>query len=268
MAPPRLRKASASPARYLSGWNCPCRGKRRHRPRVEGGERSPGHEIDILEAGAVGGLASSLQQVRGLPGSQEQVAVDAAEVAIDSLSCEMASMRSMAAAWLSAAKSAPLHAVDPLDFGEAVVDGVGQVGGRALGLSAGDGPVVQHDDALAFAGQQVGRGQPGDSRPDHADVRLLRPSPGIDAGGPRDSIQTDWSLLAPVSPCVASRGGSNESAGSALPAGHDPRMRRKRRTGAAGKRVDASAPQGAASIKHEDSKTSRRGSCEKQRGPP
>src|SRR3954471_21268051 len=42
--------------------------------------------------------------------------------------------------------------VDLLDLGEPVVDGIGQVGRRPLGLPTGDGPVVQHDDALACAG--------------------------------------------------------------------------------------------------------------------
>ena len=118
------------------------------------------------------GLELLVQQIPRLPGRQEQVAVNAEEVAVDPFfvrdRLDQVDGRGVALG----GKPGPVLAVDLLDLDVAVIDGVGQVGGRALSLSAGDGAVIQHDDALALAGEQVGRGQPGDPRADDADVRL------------------------------------------------------------------------------------------------
>ena len=91
----------------------------------------------------------------------------------------MASIRSMAAVWLSAARRAALLAVHLLDFDVAIIDGVGQMGGGALGLATGHRAVVQYDNVSAFTGELVSRGQAGDAGSDDADVRF-------------SSVDRDW----------------------------------------------------------------------------
>ncbi len=156
----------------LEGVELPLAREAEATPGIEGRERRTSHHLDVLQSGPMRGLELLVQQLPGLPGRQEQVAVDAEEVAVDPFvvrdRLDPVDGRGVALG----GKPGPVLAVDLLDLDVAVIDGVGQVGGRALRLSAGDGAVIQHDDALALAGEQVGRGQPGDPRADDADVRL------------------------------------------------------------------------------------------------
>jgi hypothetical protein len=65
-----------------------------------------------------------------------------------------------------------LFAEEAFQFGVAVVERVDDVRGRAAGLAARDGAVVQYDDAPALAREQVGGGQAGDPGPDDDHVRF------------------------------------------------------------------------------------------------
>src|SRR5205085_1835070 len=100
----------------------------------------------------------------------EQVAVQPGEVAVDPL---LAGDRLDAVDGGGVARGGQrrrLGAAGALQLGVAVVEGVGQVGGGPAGLAAGDRAVVQHDDRLARAGQQVGGTEAGDAGADDADV--------------------------------------------------------------------------------------------------
>jgi hypothetical protein len=73
---------------------------------VEGAQRSACDLLDF-EAGAAGRLGFAVELVRRLAGRDEQVAVHPREVAGDAALGTIASMRSMAAAWLCAASRDP-----------------------------------------------------------------------------------------------------------------------------------------------------------------
>jgi hypothetical protein len=86
------------------------------------------------------------------------------------LSATIASMRSMAAAWLCAASRDPPFAVNGFEVVEAVVERAGQVRGGAACLATADGAVVEDDDGAPFPREEVRGGEAGDARPHDADV--------------------------------------------------------------------------------------------------
>ena len=69
--------------------------------------RARADALDVGEAGAVRGLELALEQLRLVAGREEQVAVDAREVAVDLLARTISSMRAIAASWLPYASWAP-----------------------------------------------------------------------------------------------------------------------------------------------------------------
>ena len=65
-----------------------------------------------------------------------------------------------------------LLAMDPDDLLPAAIDRVHEVRGGAKALAGGRLGLVEHDDAVAFAGQQIGSGEPRHAGADDADGRL------------------------------------------------------------------------------------------------
>ena len=159
-----------SAATYLSGWNCAWHGKRRHRP------------VSNADSGARATISTSVRPARWAA-SRSRVQDRATARRPGTGSRQPGGSRNRC--------TPPRDGLDPVD-GDGVALG-GQAGpflavdprprrtgrrwhstgGRwCAGLAAGDGAVVQHHDAPALAGEQVGRGQPRDAGPDHADIRL------------------------------------------------------------------------------------------------
>ena len=124
------------------------------------------------QSGAASGGQFGVQQVRFIAGREKQVAVHAGEIAIDfQLFGNRLDAIDRGGVTLGSQERAAL-AVPFFNFGEAVVDGVGEVGRRHLSHSAGQRAVVENDDTFARLGKQVAGRQSCDAAADDADVGL------------------------------------------------------------------------------------------------
>ena len=116
------------------------------------------------------GVELALEGLAPIAFGEEQVAVEAREVAVDALlahdGLDAVDRRGVAVG----GEPRALAAVQLLDLEVAVVEHVGEVRGGRLRHAAGDRAVVEHRHLLARAGEQVGGGQAGDAGADDADV--------------------------------------------------------------------------------------------------
>jgi hypothetical protein len=131
--------------------------------------------------------------------SQEEVAIHTEEVAFDALGLRD-SLDAVNGCRVTLGREArSLLAMHLLDFDITVIDGIGQMGGGALGLPTGNRAVIQYDNLSSFAGELVRRGQACDAGADDADIRFRIPSKRIGAAKPPSSPSRPTSLLpAPV----------------------------------------------------------------------
>ena len=84
----------------------------------------------------------------------------------------MLSTRSIAAEWLSAASRDAALAVIPLEFEEAIVERIDEVGRRRPGLPAANAAVFDHHHGLPNLGKQISSREPGDTSADDADIAV------------------------------------------------------------------------------------------------
>ena len=186
--------AAASPARYFSGWNCPCSGNAgagRCRTTVKRARSSRSTSVRPARCAASQLLVECSSDS---PRRNEEIAVDAREVAVD------ASPRGRSArwgrwrrVWLSAARRAPSRAVQTLDLVVAVVERVHQVRGGAAGLARRRSGRRRGRRRLAPSLRQQVRGrQAGDARADDAHVgRASSACNGVSEGVSAVAIQTE-----------------------------------------------------------------------------
>lgn len=125
-----------------------------------------------------------LQMVAPVLRRQEQPAVHTAEVAVDALLLRDPADHLDGGGM--ALRRQPGAGLPDLLLQEAVavVDGVGEMGRGPAGLPAADGSLVHHQDLPSLAGQQTGRGHPGDARADDHHVgRRIAVDQGIGREG-------------------------------------------------------------------------------------
>jgi hypothetical protein len=127
--------------------------------------------LDFGQAGAVRGAEFLAELLGGLARRDEEVAVEALEVAVNLLFVDdlLDEVNGRRVALGGEARAAP--AVEAFEFVEAVVEGVREVRRRARSLAARERAVVQDDDGLALSRQEVSRRQSRDACADDAHVR-------------------------------------------------------------------------------------------------
>ena len=175
MRPPSRTIARARPDRYLSGWNCACRGNRSVTPGIESIDRRTLEQSRVAESRA---CARPRARPRAPAGRRPSEGTEIRRAARNRSRSPRA-RRSLRCAGsppyaISAAYRAPSSPNSFDDLVVAVVERVREMRGRASGLTAADRAVVDHHDRLAGACEHVRRGQSGDARANDADVRARR----------------------------------------------------------------------------------------------
>ena len=147
-------------------------GKSQTGPRIEAHQRRARETFDAVESGPMGSGKLAVQQLGRLTWRKKEITVQPDEITGDLLfannGLDAVDRRSVAAG----GEPRPFRPVQPLDFKVAVIEGIAQVRGRALGLAPADSAIVQHDDRLALLSQQVRGSNPGDARTDDANIRV------------------------------------------------------------------------------------------------
>ena len=125
---------------------------------------------DVVQAGAVDRLQLAIEKRLIVPGGAEEIAVEADEVACDSLARDDAfDAIDRRRVTLGGQPRAAL-AVIPLEFEEAIVERIDEVGRRRARLSAANAAVFDHHHRLPNLGKQIGSREPGDTSANDADI--------------------------------------------------------------------------------------------------
>lgn len=103
-------------------------------------------------------------------GREEQVAVEAPEVARDALARDDVLDPIDGGGMAFRGQPRAALAVQALDCEKPVVDRIDEVRGRGAGHAAADRPILQDDDGLPNLGKQIGSGETRDTGADDADV--------------------------------------------------------------------------------------------------
>jgi hypothetical protein len=154
----------------LSGWNCALAWEAKAGSRVETVDGRGAHPFEPLDAGAQRRLVFAQQLVGVAARRQEEIAVEALEVAVDLLVRDDGADRLDGGGVALRGEPRAVGAVQPLDLVVAIVQRGGEVGGRGRGHAAADGPMVQNDYALPFLGEKVGARHARDAGADDAGV--------------------------------------------------------------------------------------------------
>ena len=139
-------------------------------PRVEVGDRGAVDLGDVGGAGAVCGVELLVEDLLLVVRAKEQVAVEAAEVAVDVLEPnDLLDAINGGHVALDDESGVGL-AVDGLEVVDAVVHRPSEVGGGAPGLAAADRSVVDEHNLPIFTRGKIGCSDTSDAGADHADI--------------------------------------------------------------------------------------------------
>src|SRR5581483_1833128 len=119
---------------------------------IESAEWGARDLFDINQAGAVRGFQLTFEHLFRFARRHEEVAIEPLEIAIYALRRDNGFDAINGRRVTIGSHPRALLAVQALDLKVAVIEGVGEVRRRALGHAAADAPIIENDDALAFAG--------------------------------------------------------------------------------------------------------------------